>query len=504
MNLNFAPSSSYEWWFQGVSVHPINPQTVYYLGLGTEMSINGGQLWTSFGEFHVDHHALFIHPQNTSLQLEGNDGGLYYSQNNGANWTHFDNLPITQFYTCEVDFQHPTNLYGGTQDNGTNRTTTGNLDDWENIFGGDGFYVLVDTNNSETLYMESQFGGFSFGTNGINLSDRFNWNTPFVFNPQNPSSLFLGSDKLYKTTDQANNWNAISDDLTNGPSPGNLTFGTITTIAVAPSDSDVVYVGTDDANVWVTQNCGASWMKISDSLQHRWITRLAIDNFNPQIAYVTISGYRWNEPLPHIFRTTNAGSSWNAINGNLPEAPVNDVIIDAEKDSALFVATDVGVFFTENLGRNWQATGNNFPNVVVNDLKLHNPTRTLVAATYGRSMYKINIDSVTSVKETATQISRFILEQNYPNPFNPVTIIKFTVPDETKEQSAMQATLKIYDILGKEITTLMNNEEIHAGGNYAFQFDAGNITSGVYLYRVNVESNGVTFYTETKKLLFLK
>ncbi|MBM4167483.1 MAG: hypothetical protein FJ218_11280, partial [Ignavibacteria bacterium] len=256
--------TSYGYWFGGIKVHSSDSNILYMLGLYSMKSTNGGANWFS-NDFnvHVDHHALFVHPQNPSLVLEGNDGGLYYSNDGGNNFTHFENLPNNQFYTCEVDEQNPTNLYGGTQDNGTNRTLTGNLNDWQELFGGDGFYVLVDPNDNSFLYMEYQYGGFSFGTNGINFSDRFNWSTPFVFNPLNSASLFLGSDKMYKTTDRANNWTAISPDLTNGPSPGNLPYGTITTIAVAPSDSNTIYAGTDDANVWVTSNSGVNWTNIS-------------------------------------------------------------------------------------------------------------------------------------------------------------------------------------------------------------------------------------------------
>jgi photosystem II stability/assembly factor-like uncharacterized protein len=490
-SLNYAPASPYEWWFRGVCVHPTNPNIVYYLGFDASVSLNGGQHWNSLGNFHVDHHAIFVHPQNPNIVLEGNDGGLYVSHNGGTNWNFLQNLPFTQFYTCEVDFQHPTNLYGGTQDNGTNRTTTGNLDDWENIFGGDGFYVLVDPMDNSYLYMEYQYGGFSFGTTGINANDRFNWSTPFVFDPSNSATLFLGSNKLYTTTNRAGTWHSISNDLTNGPSPGNLQFGTITTIAVAPSDGNVIYVGTDDANVWVTTNGGTMWNHIADSLPKRWVTRVAVDPANENIAYVAFSGFRWNELLPHIFRTTNFGATWNAISANLPEAPVNDIIIDPVFDSTLYVATDVGVFASSDLGNVWNAIGTNFPNVVVTDLVLHNPTRTLIAATYGRSMYKIILDSVSSVKSVELKIKNFTLEQNFPNPFNSSTNIRFTISE------SRNTTLKIFDINGKEIATLISQHL--SAGNHEIMWNANEISSGVYLFRLTADT-----YIETKKLMVLK
>jgi len=441
---------------------------------------------------------LFFHPQNSDIVLEGNDGGLYYSLDGGSTFTHFDNLPNSQFYTCEVDPQNPTNLYGGLQDNGTYRTQTGNINDWEMINGGDGFYVLVDPTDNSIIYSESQYGGFGFGSTGIDFSDRFNWSTPFVFNPQNSASLFLGSDKMYKTTDRANTWSAISSDLTNGPSQGNLPYGTITTIAVAPSDSNTIYAGTDDANVWVTQNSGTTWTKISDSLPHRWITRLAVDNFNSQVAYVTISGYRWGENIGHLYRTTNAGIQWKDISSNLPDAPFNDIIVDEQRDSTLYLASDVGVFMTKNLGRSWQVLGNDLPNVVVNDLKFHNPTRTLVAATYGRSMYKINVDSVTtSVVSNDMSIPNYSLEQNYPNPFNATTSIRYSLSNRGI------VSLKVYDVDGKEVATLVNYKELESG-KHQTTFDANRLASGIYFYRISIERNGCQNYNETKKLLLLK
>jgi photosystem II stability/assembly factor-like uncharacterized protein len=507
--------SSYGWWFGNIRVNPANPNNVFVLGLDVYKTTNGGSSWFySSGSMHVDQHGLYIHPANPNFIVAGNDGGVYASSNSGLSWIYRSTMPITQFYACEVDYQFPNRYYGGTQDNGTNRTLTGNQNDWQQILGADGFYVLVDPSNNNFIYAESQYGGFTrstdggnyfdYGLNGVSGSDRFNWSTPFIIDPSNPAKLYLGTHRLYRTTNRAVSWTTISPDLTNGPPTGNQVYGTITTIAAAPSDTNVVYVGTDDGNVWVTLNGGTSWMKISTSLPIRWVTRVAVDPNDALTAYVTLSGYRYDEYLPHIFRTTDAGISWLDISSNLPDAPVNDIIVDPDSTEWLYVGTDVGVFVSENSGSIWNYLGENLPNAPVTDLVLHNPTRTLIAATYGRSMYSIDLSPVTQVENDITSLNDFILYQNYPNPFNPSTSIQYAIG------SRQFVTLKVYDVLGNEVATLVNEEK--QPGTYEIEFnshsDEGrNLTSGIYFYQLRVggpETSSGEGFIETKKMVILK
>ncbi len=591
--------SSFGWWFGNIRVDPSNPNIVFVLGLDVYKTSNGGSSWFySSGSMHVDQHGMYIHPASPNFIVAGNDGGVYKSFDQGSNWTKISTMPITQFYTCEVDYQFPNRYYGGTQDNGTNRTLTGNLDNWHPIFGGDGFYVLVDPSNNNFVYAESQYGGFgrstdggygfSYGLNGVSGSDRFNWSTPFIIDPSNPAKLYLGTNRIYRSTNRAVSWTPISPDLTDGPPTGNQVYGTITTVASALSDSNVIYVGTDDANVWVTTNGGTNWNNISATLPTRWITRVAVDPDDAMIAYVTLSGFRYDEYLPHVFRTTNAGISWLDISSNLPDAPVNDIIIDPDSADRLYVGTDVGVFVSDNLGSTWNYVGSNLPNAPVTDLVFHSPTRKLIAATYGRSMYSIDLsqtpaiaviypnggqhflmgnpiqitwasNKVDSVKiqlsladvgnwitiEEATESDgvydwivqapftswecrikisdvsdstvydksdttfvidtfpsvedstnsnvpvEFALLQNYPNPFNPVTSIQYIVG------SLQFVTLKVYDVLGNEIATLVNEEK--QPGIYEVDFDATNLASGIYYYQIRDGS-----FTETKKMVLIK
>jgi len=390
--------ASYGWWFGRIKVDPVDPDIAYVIGFDLYKTSNGGNSWSNISSgVHVDQHEIFVHPLDHNRLFLGNDGGFYTSSNGGNNWTWKNNLPITQFYTCEIDNQFPERIYGGTQDNGTNRTMTGALDDWEPIYWGDGFYVLVDPENNNYVYAEYQYGNlarstnggnsFSSAMNGINSSDRKNWNTPVVFDPTNPEILYYGANRIYKSTNHAANWSVISEDLTNGPGV-NLTYGTITTISISPANPELVYVGTDDGNVWVSSITGMGWTLISSNLPDRWVTRVAADPFEENTVYVTFSGYRWDEFLPHVFRSVNKGETWEDISGNLPEVPINDVIVDPENNTNLYVATDAGVFATHNLGEHWEIMGSNLPNVPVNDLVLHDQTRKLVAATLDISLGK--------------------------------------------------------------------------------------------------------------------
>ena len=404
------------WYFGNIRVDPTDPNRVFVLGLDLYRSTNGGSSWSEVGSsVHVDHHAMFISPNDHNRVYLGCDGGVYLSTNGGTGWNLCTSQPSTQFYAITIDHLNPQRLYGGTQDNGTLRTLTGASNDWEEIFGGDGFYCNIDYTNSNVIYAEYQWGwlvksmdlGYSWNyvMDGINYyDDRHNWCTPVITDPVNHNVLYYGSNRLYKTTDGGNWWNAISGDLTNGPGSGNLTYGTLTTIDVAPSNTQVIYVGTDDANVWVTKNGGGNWTKIITGLPNRWITRVTVDPYADSIAYVTLSGYKSDSSLPHIYRTTNYGNTWQSISSNLPEAPINDVIVDPINPSVIYVGSDVGVYVSENLGGSWTPLGANLPITTVNDLAFHQPTRSLVAGTHGRSMFLCHLiesDTLHGLQVTA-------------------------------------------------------------------------------------------------------
>jgi photosystem II stability/assembly factor-like uncharacterized protein len=483
--------SSFGWYFGQVRVDPQNPDRVFALGVPFFRSENGGASWSEVGPYnHVDHHAMVFDPNDHTRIFEGNDGGIYLSTNSGDSWTKLYDQHTNQFYAIEIDYLEPARLYGGTQDNGTLRTTTGMTDDWEMIFGGDGFYSIVDPTNSDIIYVEYQYGNlykstdfadsWDWAMDGIGGSDRHNWMTPVVMDPSDHMTLYYGSHRVYRSTDGAGWWDAISGDLTNGDQGAG--FGTITTIAVATSDPDVIYVGTDDSNVWVTQNGGGSWSNISGLLPNRWVTRVAIDPGNAAVAYVTFSGLRWNENIGYAYRTDDYGATWTDITENLPGAPVNVIVIDPDYTSRLFVGTDVGCYYTESPGADWMVLGVGLPAVPVFDLKIHNPSRTLVAGTHGRSMLSFDLTTLPDVSAvegvvhvTATGLA------NHPNPFTGTTTISFTVG------RASEVSLDIYDLAGRKVWGFGSGAM--SAGNHSVRWDGTNdrghpVASGVYYMRL--------------------
>ncbi|MCX6235919.1 MAG: T9SS type A sorting domain-containing protein [Bacteroidetes bacterium] len=418
-------NSNFGWYFGQIRVDPANAERVFVLGVYAYRSETGGNSWMEIGDwdFHVDHHALSI-DNLSGMCVEGNDGGLYTSFNYGTTWAKVYNLPITQFYDIEVDFVNSFRIYGGTQDNGTIRTLTGSLDDWQNILGGDGFYCVVDYANPSIIYAEYQWGGLNKSTNGGGYfesigyemyGDRTNWSSPLVIHPLEPSVLYFGTYRVWKSIDWGTSWTAVSSDMTDGDDGS--TWHTVSTLAVSPLDPSIVLAGTDDGHVHISVNGGSTWNEISEGLPKRWITGVAADPHDANTIYATISGFRWDEPLPHVFKSTDLGETWTSISSNLPELPMNCILLDPEIPNRILVGSDAGVYYTENGGQNWISVSQGLGNVAVTAMKLHSPTRTLIMGTYGLSAYKINIDDISVGISNPSDNQTFMPTlEVYPNP----------------------------------------------------------------------------------------
>lgn len=412
---NGATGPSFMWWFGRMFPHPTDAETVFLPSLPMYRTTDGGQNWEAVTPgVHVDQHDLYIDPNNPDYMVLGNDGGLYISEDGAQSWSHRESLPITQFYTCEIDYSNPLRRYGGTQDNGTVRTTSGGISNWQAIWSGDGFYCLVDPEDNQFVYLESQNGrlrrsvnggtSFQSALAGIFSSDRRNWSTPVAMNPQNPRSLYYGTFRVYKSVNRAVFWQPISEDLTGGETGDNLTYGTITSIAVSPVDTQIIYTGSDNGRVWRTSDGGSTWSDISAGLPNRWVTRVAAAPDDPLTVYVTFSGYRFDDYLPHVFKSTDGGQTWQDISAGLPEVPVNEIVVDPDRPERLYLGNDLGAYVSFNGGLSWHALGQGLPPVVVSDLCLHLPSLELYAGTYGRSMYSLDLASLEPPASLSGQI----------------------------------------------------------------------------------------------------
>jgi photosystem II stability/assembly factor-like uncharacterized protein len=479
----------FHWWFRGIYIDPTDENTLYNVDFIVQKSTDGGASWfTAFPGVHVDQHALAFNPSVSDEVLLGNDGGLYKSANAGNSSIKNEKLPITQFYRMYVDPQNDDKVYGGSQDNSTMRTVTAGLNDWNIITGGDGFQPLVDPADTNVIYALSQNGNFikstnngaSFfsATNGISGGDRNNWDTPVTFDPANSQILYYGTQRLYKTTNAAGSWSAISSDLTNGPHSGNLTFGTITSIDVSTIDSNRIVVGTDDGNVQVSDDGGASWTLVSATLPNRWVTKVLADRFQPNTLYVTFSGYRYGEDDGHVYKTEDGGQTWQDITSNLPDIPVNDLVQD--RYGNLFLGTDIGVLSSDDNGNTWQPFGSNLPSVVVTDMHIYEASEHLYVATYGRSMYKMDIsEDILEVTENTLAQSTLV----YPNPARHA----FTV----KTPAVGNVAIVLYDALGRNVKTVR-----FTNGNGNYSMEVAGMVPGIYY----VEISQATLKT-TKKLI---
>ncbi|MCK5820449.1 MAG: T9SS type A sorting domain-containing protein [Bacteroidales bacterium] len=476
------------YWEGKVHVDPTNPDILWSMGVYMHYSSDGAQSWSNVSSsgFWVDQHAVYVHPTNNQLVIIGNDGGVYISTDGSERMTKVMTLPITQFYTCEVNYHDPADIMGGTQDRGTQRSEDGDPMAWESINGGDGFIVRVDPSNPKYMYAASQRGGFRRSINGGDRftgakpasRDRYNWKTPYVLDPNDPKTIYLGSHRVYKSTTRAASWSRISNDLTNGDQPP-WNYGTITTLAVSPKNSNIIYAGTDDGNVWVNpEGSGYSnWTKISDNLPVRWVSCVAADPFEENTAYVTFSGIRYYDYLPHVFKTTNLGASWTDISGNLPDFPVGNIQIDPDIPDTYYIATDGGVFVSRDGGNYWELMGLGMPNAPVLDLNIHRPTRTLVAATFGRSMWRINLASATGSNDHVLTASQLLA---YPNPAIGQVNIKISLKSDQEGQ------LLIFNISGKLVKKI--HEGIFLKGEQTIVWDGAaagnNRVPGIYICRL--------------------
>jgi len=485
------PSVGFNDYFGDIYVHPTDENTVYNMGFQAYKTTDGGQSWTHvFVGVHFDQQSFSFDPMTPDKLIIGNDGGLYKSNDGGVTSTKVNNIPITQFYRLYVNNNNNNIIYGGAQDNGSWRsTTTDGIDDWEKVNEGDGMQPLAATTDGSFWYSSTQSGqlykqgyaGYVEVTPSIGVDERNNWDTPVTFDPNNTETLYYGSNKVYRTTNGADSWNVISPDLSNGPGPGSKAFGTLTTIDVSSLDSDLIYAGLDDGNIWVTENGGTDWTKISNDLPVRWVTKVYADRENSDKVYVTLSGYRYGEDNGNVYVSNDRGQNWTAIGATLPDIPINDIVKDLGEK--LMIGTDVGIFLSQNEGNTWQPFGTNLPSILVTDLHIIDENNTLYAATYGRSMYKFDISSVmTSTEETSIVENNFTIAPNPAKDFTQITLPK----------TAQQISATIYGSFGNLITRNSYSN------TQSFNLSVSELASGTYYLHIKTE-NAVS----TKKLIII-
>ena len=470
--------SSFGWFFGNVRINPINDDEVFVMGLNT-FHTSDGELWNRWTSgVHADQHGMEIHPLDHRYRVISNDGGIYITEDAGENFRHVKTIDNNQFYECAI---HPTLLdtyLAGAQDNGTLLTQGNGLDGYIRISGGDGFGVQFDKVNPDIFYVTSQNGNIRRATNfdaftslNINppseLVSRTNWNTPFVTIPNEFGGILYGAEHVLMSQDTGFTWQVISPDLTNGPYEGSG-FGTITCLAISDINQDVILAGTNDGNVQITTDRGSDWTLVSDALPLLEVSSVATDPFDEASIYVTFSGYRSDNYLPHVLKSNDYGDTWVDISSNLPETPINEIVIDPTIPDQYYLATDLGVFFSSDGGEIWQILGKDLPPTIVADLDLHDERRLLLAGTYGRSMYTYELPSEPlSTDEDITEN----LIRIYPNPTSDILNIDVGKLDGIK-------LIEINDNVGKVVKSISPIQN---------SVDISELRTGIYNLRVVTE-----------------
>jgi photosystem II stability/assembly factor-like uncharacterized protein len=387
------------WYDFVLGVDPSDASRIFVGGVRLFRSTNGGNSWQRIAmEIHVDWHALAFDPVDSRRMIGGNDGGVFLSLDGGDTWTSRNyGLAITQYYPGIA--LHPTNaanVVGGSQDNGSHQYF--GMPVWQGITGGDGGYAAFNHQNPAIIWTTCQWGPcifrknptsgiWSSRSNGISFSDRAQFIPPLVMDPTTATTLYFGTQKLYRTTDDGVSWIALANglDLSKGS-------GTITAIAPSRSQPLTVYVGLSDGSVRVTHDGGTTFNPIGTGFPNVFVTDIAVDPQNPLVAWVVTSTFG----TPHVFKTTDGGASWGPVAGTLPDIPVF-AIAYVPSENVLIIGTQLGVYQSGDGGATWSAGPAGIPMLPVRDLAYNATTNVVVAATHGRGMFMLRTAAATPV-----------------------------------------------------------------------------------------------------------
>ena len=416
---------SYGYYFGMIRVSPKNADQIYIAGVPILSSEDGGKTYKSINgqNVHVDHHSLWVNPNNPYHLINGNDGGVNISYDNGENWIKCNTPAVGQFYAIYADEQTPYKVYGGLQDNGV---WVGPNDykasvkwheegqyPYKRIMGGDGMQVQVDNRNPNIVYTGYQFGNYfridresgrrEYIQPKHDLGEspyRFNWQTPIHLSVHNQDILYLGGNKLHRSLNKGDEWTTISNDLTQGGKKGNVAYGTLTSISESPFQFGLLYVGSDDGLIHVTKNGGGDWQNVSIGLpKDLWVSRVIASAHKKERVYITLNGYRWDDFTSYVYMSDNYGQTWKNIGNAIPNSPVNVIKEDPENENVLYLGTDNGAYASLNMGTSWQPFQGGLPNVAVHDIVVQKEAKDLLIGTHGRSVYKANIGVLQQVDD---------------------------------------------------------------------------------------------------------
>lgn len=459
-------------------------------GLNAVKSVNGGTSWSATDNWsnhlavnyvHADKHVITFFPNNSNRVLIGCDGGIFKTTNNGANWSDLSNgIQVAQIYRIGTSPQNINLVVSGWQDNGCNKWDGIN---WTQIYGADGMEAAIDPTNENTIYECYQYGALSRsydgGSNWTYIAPTSgDWVTPFVIDPIENKRLYYGSTALYKTENKGNSWSSVS-----GVSFSNY----IQAIAVAPSDNNIVYAASLDKIYRI--NIGANTSKIITTglpVSSAGINYIAVSNTDPDNVWVVFAGYSDNNK---VFRSTNGGNAWTNVSGSLPNMPVNTITYQNNSDDAVFIGTDVGIYSTSNAngGNTWRRYGKKLPNVMVHELEINYTSNKLVAATYGRGVWQVDLPALSARSNVSNPQKEILKASVFPNPVK--DFLNISIANTHGETIA-----EIYKLTGEKVLT----KTFDAALSKSIRVDVSNLPFGHYILRL--QNGGATFSREIQVL----
>jgi photosystem II stability/assembly factor-like uncharacterized protein len=510
MNHSFTVTAR-PFYFGHLVVDPHDYNRVYKPSMALGVSTDGGKSFSdpfSSGGFggggvHSDHHALWIDPNDTKHLLLGTDGGVYETRDRGQTWHFFKNLPVSQFYRVSYDMARPYNVYGGLQDNGSwsgPSSSPGGIEnrDWENLGGGDGFYVFPDPSDDDIIYLESQGGNIirkHLSTLEVKRIKpypkegeekyRFNWNTPIAFSPTNPNIMYLGSQYLLRSEDKGDSWQTISPDLTTDDpekqkqnESGGLTIDnssaenhcTIYAISESPKDANVVWVGTDDGNLQVTENGGTSWQNVVKNIPNlppnTWVSSIEASHFGRATAYATFDGHRHGDKKSHVYKTTDLGRSWQSLATVSVAGYALDIKEDPVNPNLLFLGTEFGLYVSVDGGQQWARFTGNLPKVGIREIAIHPREADVILATHGRGI--MIIDDITPLRQITPEVlaSQVFILKSRPSTLSiPAGVQQFNANDQFVGKNPSEVATITYYLKKRHIFGDMKIEIYDPEGN---------------------------------------
>jgi photosystem II stability/assembly factor-like uncharacterized protein len=425
----YASSGQY---YARLFVDPKDADRIYVMDVFLQVSDDGGKTFRNLGESfkHVDNHTMWINPNDTDHYLVGGDGGLYQSFDRAQNWQFFSNMGAVQFYKIAVDEALPYyNVYGGTQDNSTFAGPSATISrhgilnsDWWVVTGGDGFDPAIDPTDPNIVYAQAQYGAlvrfdrrtgeeiFIQPQPGPGEILKWNWDSPLLLSPHNPKRLYFGANRLFRSDDRGQSWTAISGDLTRGIDRNNLPmmgkvwsvdavnrngntsfYGNTTAFDESPRRAGVLYVGTDDGLVHVSEDDGATWRKIErfpGVPEYAYVAALTASRHADGTVFAVFNNHKMGDYKPYLLKSTDYGRTWTAINGDLPERGSTwDLVEDHVQPNLLFAGTEFGAYASVDGGGKWLRLSSGLPTIAVRDLEIQRRENDLVVGTFGRGIY---------------------------------------------------------------------------------------------------------------------